>query len=149
MEIRRFMQPAYGGQVHGEGRGLSVTSKSQKSSWDAVLGRGLAGWLLRWWRNRAAPASRLMLLDRIAIGPRQALVLVEADGVRVLIATSPEGASTFLPLHPAVTQALSLPQDQPSSLKATVDRDLGPMNKPGKSEVRTSSRAGSQSRVSW
>lgn len=63
---------------------------------------GLAGWLVkriqagvqRQSRNRA----RLTLVERIALAPRQSLVLVEAEGRRVLIATSPEGGAAFFAL---------------------------------------------------
>jgi hypothetical protein len=38
------------------------------------------------------------LLERIALGPRQNLALVEADGRRFLIATSGESGPVFLAL---------------------------------------------------
>ena len=45
---------------------------------------------------RAAP--RLALLERITLAPRQSLALVEAEGRRFLVATSPEGAPAFYAL---------------------------------------------------
>jgi hypothetical protein len=39
---------------------------------------------------------RLELLERIALAPRQSLALVEAEGRRFLVATSPEGAPAFI-----------------------------------------------------
>ncbi|HLI03869.1 MAG TPA: flagellar biosynthetic protein FliO [Terracidiphilus sp.] len=60
---------------------------------------GLAGWLLDRLRRRMPgaqrPAPRLRLVERIALGPRQMLALVEAEGRRVLVAISPEGAPAF------------------------------------------------------
>jgi flagellar biogenesis protein FliO len=60
---------------------------------------GFAGWLLaRLRRTAQRPQPRLALLERIALGPRQSLALVEAEGRRLLVATSPEGAPTFYAL---------------------------------------------------
>ena len=61
-------------------------------------GSGLAGWLLGRLRGSTARPSRLALVERIALGPRQALALVEADGFHLLVATSPDGAPTFYSL---------------------------------------------------
>jgi len=60
---------------------------------------GLAGWLLARWRDRARTQPRLELLERISLAPRQTLSLVEAEGQRFLIASSPEGGSAFYPLQ--------------------------------------------------
>jgi Flagellar biosynthesis protein, FliO len=60
---------------------------------------GLAGWLMKRWRGRQSSHSRLALLDRITLAPRQSLALVEADGCRILIATSAEGGPAFYPLN--------------------------------------------------
>ena len=60
---------------------------------------GLAGWLLgRLGRRTAAPPPRLTLLERITLAPRQSLALVEAEGRKLLVATSPDGAPTFYAL---------------------------------------------------
>ena len=66
---------------------------------------GLAGWLLGRLRASRRPASRLALLDRIALAPRHSLALVEADGRRFLVATSPEGAPVLYPLSEPGRQA--------------------------------------------
>lgn len=42
--------------------------------------------------------KRLALLDRISISPRQSIALIEAEGHRILIATSPDGGSAFFGL---------------------------------------------------
>lgn len=59
---------------------------------------GLAGWLLKKLRVTERPRSRLALLERITLAPRQSLALVEAEGRRFLVATSQEGAPAFYPL---------------------------------------------------
>jgi hypothetical protein len=41
---------------------------------------------------------RLALVERIALAPRQSLALVEAEGRRILVATSAEGGPAFYPL---------------------------------------------------
>ncbi|MGA9069823.1 MAG: flagellar biosynthetic protein FliO [Terracidiphilus sp.] len=63
---------------------------------------GLAGWLLGRLRARRRGAPRLELLERIALAPRQSLALVEAEGRRFLVATSPEGAPAFYALDERV-----------------------------------------------
>jgi hypothetical protein len=64
-------------------------------------GAGLAGWLLDRLRAPRRPQPRLALLERIALAPRQSLALVEAEGRRFLVATSPEGAPAFYALDGA------------------------------------------------
>jgi flagellar biogenesis protein FliO len=59
---------------------------------------GLAGWLLGRLRAARPRQPRLALLERIALAPRQSLALVEAEGRRFLVATSPEGAPAFYAL---------------------------------------------------
>jgi hypothetical protein len=62
---------------------------------------GWAGRLLRRWRGSKRAAPRLKLVDQIALAPRQTLCLVEADGRRVLLATSADGAPAFFALDRA------------------------------------------------
>jgi len=61
---------------------------------------GLAGWLMEKWkrRNSAAQRPHLELVERIQLAPRQTLALVEADGRRLLVATSPDGSPAFFDL---------------------------------------------------
>ncbi|MGH9599321.1 MAG: flagellar biosynthetic protein FliO [Terracidiphilus sp.] len=66
---------------------------------------GWAGWLWRGLRRARTPQARLTLLERIALAPRQTLALVEADGRRFLVATSPEGSPAFLSLEGAARPA--------------------------------------------
>ena len=61
---------------------------------------GLAGWLLdRFARPRRRSGPRLELVARIALGPRQSLALIDAEGTRLLVATSAEGSPAFYRLH--------------------------------------------------
>ena len=63
----------------------------------ATIG-GLAGWLAAKFRSSEHREPRLALLERIALAPRQSLALVEAEGRRILVATSAEGGPAFYPL---------------------------------------------------
>lgn len=79
--------------------------ESQVSSLIAQRGRvssvtgngvpGLAHWLLNRWQKRAVRKPQLSVLEKITLAPRQTLALIEADGQRLLLATSAEGAATF------------------------------------------------------
>jgi hypothetical protein len=80
-----------------------------KTESTAVPG-GLAGWLLGRMRNRGRTQPRLALLERISLAPRQTLSLVEAEGRRFLIASSPEGSPAFYPLEGSRTMAGSPPR---------------------------------------
>jgi flagellar biogenesis protein FliO len=59
---------------------------------------GLAGWLMARLRPRPRAERRLVLLERIALAPRQSLALVEAEGRTILVATSAEGGPAFYQL---------------------------------------------------
>jgi flagellar biogenesis protein FliO len=63
---------------------------------------GLAGLLIKQvlgrLRRARRPQPRLELLERISLAPKQSLALVEAEGRRFLVATSPEGAPAFFAL---------------------------------------------------
>ena len=74
-----------------------------------ILKDGLASWLLGRMRLTPRPRPRLELLERITLAPRHSLALVEAEGRRFLVATSPEGAPAFYPLdEPRHSNALAL-----------------------------------------
>ena len=62
---------------------------------------GVAGWLMGRWRGAKRKEPRLQLVERIALGPRQSLVLVEAEGQRLLVAASAEGGPAFYALDHA------------------------------------------------
>jgi flagellar biogenesis protein FliO len=59
---------------------------------------GMAGWLMAKLHRAGRGRSRLLLVERITLAPRQSLALVEAEGRRLLVATSADGASAFYPL---------------------------------------------------
>jgi flagellar biogenesis protein FliO len=59
---------------------------------------GWAGWLLARLRTTGRHEPRLQLLERITLAPRQSLALVEADGRRLLVATSADGGPAFYAL---------------------------------------------------
>ena len=59
---------------------------------------GLRVWLLNRFRSRALKQPRLALVERINLAPRQTVALIEADGQRLLVAISPDGAPSFYPL---------------------------------------------------
>jgi hypothetical protein len=70
---------------------------SEKNGTRGRIG-GWAGWLADTLRQKREGRRRLQLVERIALGPRQSLVLVEAEGRRILVATSAEGGPAFYPL---------------------------------------------------
>ena len=63
----------------------------------AAIG-GWAGWLLRGLKSTGRREPKLQLLERITLAPRQSLALVEADGRRLLVATSADGGPAFYAL---------------------------------------------------
>jgi hypothetical protein len=65
---------------------------------------GLAFWLFSRFHRRAFQQPRLALVEKIVLSPRQIVALIEADGQRVLVATSAEGAPAFFPLAPKPQQ---------------------------------------------
>ena len=72
---------------------------------------GLAGWLLSRLRAGGRRRPRLELVERIALAPRQSLALVEAEGRRFLVATSPEGAPAFYALDERTRPAVNRQPD--------------------------------------
>jgi flagellar biogenesis protein FliO len=74
--------------------------KRKEDARTMLLG-GVTGWLLSRLRTGERARPRLELVERITLAPRQSLALVEAEGRRFLVATSPEGAPAFYPLDGA------------------------------------------------
>lgn len=66
---------------------------------------GLAARLVDRLRQRAIKQARLVVVERISLAPRQIVALIEADGQRLLVATSPDGAPAFFPLKPAAARS--------------------------------------------
>lgn len=56
-------------------------------------------------RSAESSRSRLELVERISLAPRQSLALVEADGRLLLVATSADGGPAFYPLGHAGCRA--------------------------------------------
>jgi flagellar biogenesis protein FliO len=68
---------------------------------------GVAGWLLGRLKAGGRRTPRLELVERITLAPRQSLALVEAEGRRFLVATSPEGAPAFYALDERTRAAVN------------------------------------------
>jgi flagellar biogenesis protein FliO len=76
---------------------------------------GLAGWLLGRLRAGGRRPPRLEVLERIALAPRQSLALIEAEGRRFLVATSPEGTPAFYALDERARPAVKIAGRQTSA----------------------------------
>jgi len=76
---------------------MEMEIRKQAAS-ESMKTNGLTGWLIARLRSHRRPGPRLVLLERITLAPRQSLALVEAEGRRLLVATSSEGAPTFYAL---------------------------------------------------
>jgi hypothetical protein len=110
MRIMELLWPPSGGRRN---RGLECGYRRTPSAVSALSehepisgnagngreGRGLAGWLLRCWHRSTTHPARLTLIERIALGPKHFLALIEAEGVRLLVATSADGTSAFFSLE--------------------------------------------------
>jgi hypothetical protein len=68
---------------------------------------GLRAWVLEGFRRRAPRQPRLALVERINLAPRQTVALIEADGQRLLVAISPDGAPSFYPLKAATRPSVA------------------------------------------
>jgi len=60
--------------------------------------RSPGAWLLERLRCRSGDDPPLRVLGRIRVTPRQGLLLIEAEGERLLVATSDGSAATIYPL---------------------------------------------------
>jgi flagellar biogenesis protein FliO len=60
--------------------------------------RRAAAWIFGRLGGVTKRPSRLALLDRMALGPRQSVALIEAEGRRFLLAMPAEGEPAFYPL---------------------------------------------------
>lgn len=84
---------------------------------------GVFGWLVKklktGFAQREQHGSRLTLLDRISLAPRQSLVLIEAEGRRILVATSSDGGSAFFALDGEAHRASDRPHRFSTESKLT------------------------------
>jgi hypothetical protein len=83
---------------------------------------GLTGWLLDRLRSTRRAQPRLALLERIALAPRQSLALVEAEGRRFLVATSPEGAPAFYALDGEIRPFRAANSGSPTGRRSPLPR---------------------------
>lgn len=60
-----------------------------------ILGRILAG-------RRLTQKTRLAVLDRVSLGQKSSLVLVEVDGSRMLVGVGADGSPSIMPLRSPV-----------------------------------------------
>ncbi len=81
---------------------------------------GIAGWLMKRLRGRKAATARLALVERITLAPRQSLALIEAEGRRILVATSAEGAPAFFSLNDSTSRDKRTRAGANSAPRATV-----------------------------
>jgi flagellar biogenesis protein FliO len=70
----------------------------------ALRWRGVTAWLFERIHRRAGGRSRLAVVEKICLAPRQTLTLVEVDGERVLVGLSREGSPQFYRLN-AITSS--------------------------------------------
>jgi flagellar biogenesis protein FliO len=93
-------------------QGAEEVASRKRSKHEQRIG-GIAGWLLNRMRGRLwgidRKRARLELLERIALAPRQSLALIEAEGRRILVATSAEGSPAFYPLDTAERSGAKMP----------------------------------------
>ncbi|MGA7243955.1 MAG: flagellar biosynthetic protein FliO [Terracidiphilus sp.] len=92
--------------------GVATEQSSPDSSGTSQERGGLAAWLLQRLQRlhrRAPKQARLALVERISLAPRQTLALIEADGQRLLVATTPEGAPSFFPLKATTGRSIANP----------------------------------------
>jgi flagellar biogenesis protein FliO len=63
---------------------------------------GLAGWLLRWWRQRSMREVRrqakrqMFILETLVLGPKQRMVLMRCGSERFLVGTGSEGIQSVV-----------------------------------------------------
>jgi flagellar biogenesis protein FliO len=84
---------------------LAVGQSGAASGKDLQEWSGLWAWLLDRFRRRALKRPRLALMERINLAPRQTVALIEADGQRLLVAISPDGAPSFYPLKAVASRS--------------------------------------------
>ena len=88
------------------------TMEDRQAAEEATRGwADLAGWLARRLRAVQKPRPRLAVIERIPLAPRQSLVLVEAEGRRLLVSTSAEAGAQFYSLDPAPRSAAGAARD--------------------------------------
>jgi flagellar biogenesis protein FliO len=120
---------------------MKQETNGEAATMKAPIG-GLAGWMLKRLRGVRRSPSRLAVLERITLAPRQSLALVEAEGQRFLVATSAEGTPAFYALD---EPARRTGRDQTAGLVRM------PGHVPGHRVQRPAARSATDrdARVSW
>jgi len=87
-----------GREMNQQAMEAAARNGTRRNAPAAPAAGGLAAWLLQRLHVVRRCEPRLAVLERIALAPRQSLALVEAEGRRFLVATSPEGTPAFFAL---------------------------------------------------
>jgi hypothetical protein len=82
---------------------LAVELRSTTPDKDQQKRPGMAAWLAGCFRHRALNEHRLTMVEKINLAPHQTVTLIEADGQRLLVATSGDGTPSFYPLKDAAS----------------------------------------------
>lgn len=134
----------------GSETGMAEVSGPGTVAWkwtSRILG-GTIAWLARRWTRSEGHPPRLAVVERLALSPKQWLLLVEADGVRLLISTSSEAPSTIFPLHGAPA-GRSTPDGSISDGSIPVRSIPGDSLMPGRRPGSPVARPQAEGRISW
>ena len=74
---------------------MKQTGHGEKPKLETQSIKDIVAWLLNRILHKTRAQPRLTVLERIALAPRHSLSLIEADGCKLLVATSQDGASAF------------------------------------------------------
>lgn len=80
--------------------------------------RGIGAWLIAQLSLREKVKPRLTVVERVTLAPRQFLVMVEAEGQRILVATSPDGSPAFYALDPQTNSQARIRKSRAKGLVA-------------------------------
>jgi len=88
---------------------MKHTLSVEESSITSLSTNRIVSWLLDRMRQRPRPQPRMAVLERIALAPRHSLALIEAEGRKILVATSQDGSPVFYALD-AIGQSTGAPR---------------------------------------
>jgi len=74
------------------------TAVDRSSFFDQSKAKHVVGWLWQQFRPGLRSKPRLAVLERVSLGPRQSLTLIEVEGRKLLVAASSDRAAVFCPL---------------------------------------------------
>ena len=78
---------------------MNVRARNHRADRTTENWRGVRAWIYERIHRRAAAQPRLAVVEKICFAPRQTLSLIEVDGERLLVGTSPDGSPQFYPLR--------------------------------------------------